>query len=213
MKTNDLIDMLATGPVAAAPNAVRYRYAVALAWGAFGAVLLMMLGLGVRPDLAYAATLPLFWFKVAFVLSLTILAVPICSRLARPGAALKGLPLMVGAPILIVWIVAAIVLRDAAPGQRLPLLLGATWDSCPFLIALLSVPAFVAVMWATKGLAPTRLRQAGAAAGLLAGSLGALVYCLHCPEIEAPFIGTWYLLGISIPALAGCLLGPRLLRW
>jgi hypothetical protein len=68
-------------------------------------------------------------------------------------------------------------------------------------------------MWALKGLAPTRLRLAGAAAGWLSGALAALVYCLHCPEIEAPFVGIWYLLGMSIPTLAGGLLGPRLLRW
>jgi hypothetical protein len=64
-----------------------------------------------------------------------------------------------------------------------------------------------------KGLAPTRLRLAGAAAGLLAGTTGALVYCLHCPELEAPFLGFWYLLGMLIPTAVGALLGSRLLRW
>jgi hypothetical protein len=213
MKTNDLIDMLAAGAVTVAPHATRRRYATALAWGVSGAVVLMLLALGVRPDLAYAATLPLFWFKVAFVLSLTAPGLLISSRLARPGLALGRLPALAAAPVLIVWIVAAATLRNAAPDQRASLLLGETWNSCPFLIAMLSVPIFVAVMWALKGLAPTRLRLAGAAAGWLSGALAALVYCLHCPEIEAPFVGIWYLLGMSIPTLAGGLLGPRLLRW
>jgi hypothetical protein len=31
--------------------------------------------------------------------------------------------------------------------------------------------------------------------------------------MAAPFIGFWYLLGMLIPAAAGALLGPRLLRW
>ena len=78
---------------------------------------------------------------------------------------------------------------------------------------MLSVPVFVAVVWAMQGLAPTRLRLAGAAAGLVSGSLGALVYALHCPELAAPFLGPWYLLGVLIPAGVGALLGPRLLRW
>jgi len=69
------------------------------------------------------------------------------------------------------------------------------------------------VLWAIRGLAPTRLRLAGAAAGLLSGAVGALVYCLHCPELEAPFLGFWYLLGMLIPTAVGALLGPRLLRW
>jgi len=64
-----------------------------------------------------------------------------------------------------------------------------------------------------KGLAPTRIRLAGAAAGLSAGAGAAVVYSLHCPELSAPFIGFWYLLGMLIPALVGALLGPWLLRW
>jgi hypothetical protein len=104
-------------------------------------------------------------------------------------------------------------LSQALPAERSLMFFGATWNSCPLLIALLSAPVFVAVMWAMKGLAPTRLRLSGAAAGLLAGAVGTLIYSLHCPEMAAPFIGFWYLLGMLIPTAAGTLLGPRLLRW
>jgi hypothetical protein len=72
---------------------------------------------------------------------------------------------------------------------------------------------FGAVLWAMKGLAPTRLALAGAMAGLLSGAGGALVYALYCPEMAAPFIGVWYLLGMLIPTALGALLGPRLLHW
>jgi len=75
------------------------------------------------------------------------------------------------------------------------------------------VPVFAATLWAMKGLAPTRPALAGAAAGLLAGAMAALVYALHCPEMEAPFIGVWYVVGMLIPAAAGALLGPLVLRW
>jgi hypothetical protein len=64
-----------------------------------------------------------------------------------------------------------------------------------------------------KGFAPTRLRLAGAAAGLAAGATGAAVYSLHCPELAAPFLGTWYVIGVLIPTAAGALIGPRVLRW
>ena len=56
------------------------------------------------------------------------------------------------------------------------------------------LPVFVATLWAMKGLAPTRLALAGAAAGLLAGAVGAVVYTLHCPEMEGAVSsasGTW----------------------
>jgi hypothetical protein len=52
-----------------------------------------------------------------------------------------------------------------------------------------------------------------AAVGLMSGGWGAVVYSLHCPEMGAPFIGTWYLLGILIPTVLGALLGETLLRW
>ena len=117
------------------------------------------------------------------------------------------------APVLAIWLLAAVVLTRADAAQRVGLFFGDTWNSCPFLVAMLSAPVFVAVVWAMKGLAPTRLRLAGAAAGLLSGAVGALVYCLHCPELDAPFIGIWYLLGMLIPTAVGALLGPRLLRW
>ncbi|MGB0128517.1 MAG: NrsF family protein, partial [Rhodocyclaceae bacterium] len=75
------------------------------------------------------------------------------------------------------------------------------------------LPAFAAALWAMKDLAPTRLRWAGAAAGLLAGTLGAAAYSLHCPELAAPFLALWYVLGMLIPAGVGALVGPRVLGW
>ena len=46
-----------------------------------------------------------------------------------------------------------------------------------------------------------------------AGATGALVYSLHCLELAAPFLGSWYLLGMLIPTVVGVALGPRVLRW
>jgi hypothetical protein len=213
MKTNDLIDMLASGPLAVTPHATLRRYTAAVAIGLSGALVLMLLLLGVRPDLAHAATQPLFWFKVALVTSTAAIALPLSMRLARPGFALGHVPLLLMLPLVAVWAVAAYTLANAVPDQRAPLLLGATWKVCTLLIALLSAPSFIATMWAMKGLAPTRLRLAGATAGLLSGALAAIVYCLHCPEVQAPFIAVWYLLGMLTPAAVGAVLGPTLLRW
>jgi len=109
--------------------------------------------------------------------------------------------------------IAAASLLAAAPQQRAELIFGQTASVCPFLIALLSVPLFLALVWTMRGLAPTRLRLAGAAAGLAAGAVGALVYSLHCPELAAPFLGIWYVLGMLMPTALGALLGPLLLRW
>lgn len=213
MKTDDLIAMLASGAGPAEPAASRQRYAVALGWGAFGTTLLMALLLGVRPDLAEAARLPMFWVKLAFPAALLAAVLLAALRLSRPGARLGHVPSAVAAPVLAMWLIATAALLAAAPADRAALLLGSSAASCPFTIALLSVPMFVAALWAMKGLAPTRLVLAGAASGLLSGAGGALVYALYCPEMAAPFVAIWYLLGMLIPAALGALLGPRLLRW
>ena len=213
MKTEDLVTMLATGHITVEENAAARRYATAIGWGAFGATLLMAVVLGVRADLAAAAELPMFWVKILFSGALTLASIVIALRLSQPGARLAPGAVALGAPILGMWILAAVTLARAQPALWPELLFGQTWTSCPLLIAMLSIPMFVAALWAMKGLAPTRLRLAGAGAGLLAGTVAALVYCLHCPELSSPFLGVWYLLGILIPTAAGTVLGPWLLRW
>ena len=213
MRTDDLVTMLSTGAVAAEPNGVPRRYAAALGSGALGAAILMGLMLEIRHDLGAAVRLPMFWAKVGFVACLAASGLLAVVRLSRPGARLNLVPSALAAPVLAMWALAAFALMGADEAQRPHLFFGDTWTSCPFLVATLSVPAFVALMWAVRGLAPTRLALAGAAAGFLSGATGALVYCLHCPEMAAPFLGFWYLLGMLIPSAAGALLGPRLLRW
>lgn len=213
MKTDELISLLATSAGAVEPHAAARRYAIALGCGVLGAALLMAMLLGVRHDIAKAVLLPMFWVKIAFVAGLVVASLLAVLRLSRPGARLSGLPGVLAAPVLAMWVLAAAELMTADPARRAGLFFGETWNSCPFLIATLSVPAFVAVIWAMKGLAPTRLRLAGAAAGFVSGATGTLVYCVHCPEMAAPFLGFWYLLGMLIPTAVGALLGNRLLRW
>ena len=205
--------MRAGGAEGVEPDVLRRRYVTALGWGAFGAVLLMAITLGVRPDLAEATRLPMFWVKLVFPAALLAAALLAVLRLSRPGARLGNASAAIAAPVLAMWLLAAIVLLGAAPGERGELVLGQSAASCPFIIALLSAPLFVAAFWAMMGLAPTRLVLAGAAAGVLSGAGGALVYALYCPEMAAPFIGIWYLLGMLIPTVMGALLGPRLLHW
>lgn len=213
METEKLIAMLAHDPQPIAGGAVRRRYGASLAAGSAGALALMLSFYGVRPDLAGAARDPMFWVKLAFPIVLFAAALLAATRLGRPGVraghAAEAVLVAVGA----IWALAAVTLLAAAPGERIGLVLGRTWASCPFNIAFLSVPAFAAAFWAMQGLAPTRPRVAGAYSGLLAGALGAAVYCLHCPEMAPPFLGTWYLLGMALPAAAGAAAGPLLLRW
>ena len=213
MKTDDLVKMLATGSGAAEPDAPNLRYATAIGWGGLGATLLMAVLLGVRQDIAQAALQPMFWVKLGYVVCLAVASLFAVSRLSRPGLSLRAVAPALATPLLLIWTLAIISWTRANPTERASLLFGETWTACPFRIAMLSMPVFVAVTWAMKGLAPTRPSLAGGAAGLASGAIGAVVYALHCQEMGAPFLATWYVLGVLIPAAIGALLGPRVLRW
>lgn len=213
MRTDDLIGLLASGAGAVESGAVARRFALALGWGLLGAALLMAIFLGVRHDLGRVVFAPMFWIKLFWAGGLAWAALLLTARLARPAGTPGGAPRVLVLAVLAMWGLAAVTLWQSDAARRPALFFGSTWSTCPLLIAMLSLPVLVAVLWALRGLAPTRPRAAGAAAGLLAGAAGATVYCLHCPELAAPFLGFWYLLGMLLPALAGVLLGPRLLRW
>jgi hypothetical protein len=181
--------------------------------GALAALLLTGGVLHVNPALSHEVSEPAFWVRELYCASLGALAVLAVGRLARPDARLGLLPAGIAAVVLVMWILAATTLSSAASQKRVHLLLGATFAVCPFLIAFVATPLFLSFLWILKDLAPTRLRWAGAASGSAAGSIGALVYTLHCPELAAPFLGVWYLLGMLIPTAIGAWLGPHVLRW
>ena len=213
MKTDDLIAILASGAdVRVAARPLRATV-LPLAAAVLASVLLMLLLLGVRADLAQELAMPAFWMKVVFSAGLAAAAWLAVRRLSLPGARVAALPWSLAAPVLALWCVAGWSLLAAAPDERAGLFWGASWRYCPLLIALLSLPLLAATLRMMRSLAPTRLRLAGAAAGLAAGAVAALVYCLHCPELSAVFVGFWYLLGMLIPTALGALLGPRVLAW
>ncbi|MCJ0972941.1 DUF1109 domain-containing protein [Pseudomonas sp. PS1] len=213
MNTNELIDMLASHAPAVDRRVVARRFTLAIAVGLLLGLLGLLVFLGIRPDLAEVARTPLFWLKLAFPASLLGGSLWMTARLARPGMPVGASWAAVATPLTIVWLAALGLLFSVSSGSRHILVLGETWRTCPVNIALLSIPAFVSVFWAIRGLAPTRPRLAGAAGGLLASSTATLAYSLHCPEMSVAFWAVWYVLGMAVPSAIGALLGPRLLRW
>ncbi|MDD1508241.1 DUF1109 domain-containing protein [Pseudomonas sp. CNPSo 3701] len=214
MKTDELISFLAAAEPAPDRHWQLKRFALALLAGGAAALLMVVVLFGVRADLVEVMGTWLFWAKVALPVGLLAAGVLLANRLGRPGvgAGLVGLMLL-SVPLLGVWLGSALVLLDAPADLRLDMVLGKTWRSCPLNIALLSVPVFIAVVWALRDMAPTRLRLAGAAGGLLAGALATLAYTLHCPEMSVAFWGVWYVLGMLVPSALGAALGPALLKW
>ena len=213
MKTADFVVLLATGEPPVRPHATTRRLAMALAGGLAVSFAIVGLGYRFRPDLAQAVFWPMFWIKLAVLLTIGAAGLLVTHRLARPGAKPGAAWLGLALPLAAIWLLALVSLVQAPPQARLPLVLGETWRSCIFNILLVSAPLLAAGLSALRTLAPTRPAMAGAAVGALAGGLGASVYALHCPELAAPFLAIWYVAGVAATVGVGALLGPRLLRW
>lgn len=84
---------------------------------------------------------------------------------------------------------------------------------CFFAILLAALPALAVVLFAMKRAVVTRPAAAGAAAGLLAGAIGAAAYAVACRNNGALFFLIWYGLSIGVITLLGAVAGRRYLRW
>ncbi|MDE2371915.1 MAG: DUF1109 domain-containing protein [Burkholderiales bacterium] len=211
MKTDQLIALLATQAGPAPRRIVQAHLSLATGLGALLSGAAALVALGLNPSLlAMGSALAV---KLAYVAGLMLGAVWLADRAARPATSWRGAALGLLVVVLVMAAFTAAVFAASAEPQRSALLLGHSWASCSWRVAALSLPAFVAVIVAMRGLAPTRPRLAGFAAGLLAGCLGALGYALYCAELSPLFVLVWYTIGILAPAAVGAALGPRLLRW
>ena len=213
MKTDELIALLARDNAPVSYRSGRRAMLATLALGALVASTMMYVLLGVRPDIDQAIALPMFWFKLAFPGALMFAGIAAMLRFGSPGVRLGNVKVALALPLVVVWVLALLALANVPPEVRRILIFGTTWDRCPITIAALSIPIWMAAFWALRQQAPTHLRASSAAAGLFAGACAATVYALHCGEMEAPFLATWYVLGMLIPTLLGWAFGPKLLRW
>ncbi len=211
MKTERLIDLLALG-AGPAPRVAAARRLGAAAFAGLAASGVLALAL-IGPVPAAMPGSSGIGIKLLYGGALALAAAWLAARLGQPAAAATPPWRAVAAVLGGMALVGAASLMETPADQRLPALLGQSWGRCPWAVAGLSLPALGAALWALRGLAPTRPRSAGFAAGLLAGALGAIGYALACQEPSPAFVAVWYSAGIAIPALLGAVFGPRVLRW
>ena len=213
MTTETLIDELASEVKRVRRHSPLRRLLIGLGLGGIVTLALVAAMLGLRPDLGEAVHGSTFWMKWGYTISLGVGALIVAARLARPEPVSLGRFWPIVLPFVALSVLSIAEMAHAPSADWLAMWLGATWKKCPWLVLILSVPIFVGLLWSFRRLAPTRLRAAGAAAGLAAGAWAATLYCLHCPEVSALFVLTWYTLGILLAAGLGALIGPSVLRW
>jgi hypothetical protein len=212
MRTTDLVALLAedTGPAKA--RAYGPWLLLAALAGAAVSVAVLAAWLGFRP-LMPAMHSPPFWMKASYTTLLAAAALSGTVSLARPGGRIGAAVLLALATIGWLALMAGHETMSAAPAAMQKLWLGESWNACPMRILALAAPVFVVVLWVMRQSAPTRPALAGAAAGLLAGAVGATVYGLYCGETTAAFVVAWYSLGMAACAAIGAAVGARFLQW
>lgn len=212
MRTEDLIAAL-SADAATPPRRLTPAFRAAVAVAALGAGLVFAGLLGVRPDIAQALSSPRFLLKFVVTLALGAAATALALRLARPGADPKAgvmALLAVGALVATAVVVElAVVPREAWEAR----LFGRNWLVCLVNVPVLSVLPLAALLVALRRGAPDRPAALGAAAGLLAGAIGATFYAAHCTDDSPLFVAVWYAIGIGAMTALGAALGGRLLRW
>jgi hypothetical protein len=213
VNTQELIERLSADVPQVSRFALVRRVGFGMVAGCAMTLMLVITVLGIRPDLPVAMHGFSFWMKLTYTLLLGLGATYYLTRLARPiSGSLRGL-WGLAVPVLLLAGISFSDLAGRPFDQWRAMWLGQSWMICPWLVLTLAAPIFVGLLWAFRKLAPTRLKAAGAAAGLTAGAWAATLYGLHCPEAAAVFVLTWYTLGMLLAAGIGALLGPRLLRW
>jgi hypothetical protein len=213
MRETELSARLAGELRAVPPTYVTRRLLLAAVMGFVGSLALVGLGLGFRPDMGHALSTPMFWSKLVYVLALAAVGLWTAERLGRPAETGRRRAVWVAAPLGLVALIALVRWLQAPAPLREHMVMGDSASVCPWLILISAIPPLAGMVWALRGLAPTRPILAGAAAGLSAGGIGAAAYCLHCPESGMPFLAIWYTTGIAATAIAGAAAGARLLRW
>ena len=213
MQTDDLITNLSDRlePVGNA-EAIRIL-AIGLVAGIFGSILLMAGTIGIRPDIVAAMGDGAFWLKFLYTLVIAALGLKLVERVSRPGTDATTPAFLIAVPVVVLMAMMAAQMIPADATARHALLMGHSATVCSVLIAALALPLFAGLVWSLRKLAPTRLTQSGAAAGLLAGSAAATIYAFHCTESTATFIAIWYTAGIALTTLTGAILGRWVLRW
>lgn len=212
MKTDHLIEMLARGVEPAERPRWARRLAISLIVGLVVALLLVAIGLGVRPDIG-VARMPVM-MKAMFAAAVAAVVMPLAVQLMRPGRPLgwriAAVLIFVGVAVLAGFV----ALMGEMPERRWDAWMGgAAFPWCVVLIPILAAPTAALLLWLMRSFAPTRLTLAGAAIGALSGGVGAMAYAMYCPTDSVAFVTTWYTLGIAVSAALGAIIGARILRW
>lgn len=214
MKTDDLIDLLATDPLLLTPQLscrrllVRFLLSVGLSLG------LLWMWHGISPRLGSIVVSEPFWAKMLWLCSLALGAGMLTWRWAIPGVKTGRIYWLLIAAYLFLLVMAwqQWVGMGPADSDKFWNGSGSGW-MCVSSVSMLATPILIVVLLTLRELAPVHWWRSGVAAGLLSGAAAAVVYSLRCDETSYGFFILWYGLGIVVVTVMSVLISRRLLRW
>jgi hypothetical protein len=214
MRTDELINTLVADHAAQPrPRPIGHGLVMAIIGGLAISAALFSITLGFRPDIVSALGTWRFDMKLADNLVLVIVTIWVVLRLSRPTttppSAMRAL--VVPAFLLLAAVMYELVTVPAS--GWLNRAMGMNGFMCLANIIFLSIFPLSAVVYALRQAAPMSPALAGAAAGLLAGALGATVFAMHCMDDSPLFVAIWYTLATGLMAMVGLLVGQYVLRW
>ena len=195
-------------------RAMRARDGMALAAGA-GAitVVLTILLLGLRPDVAQGQFQPLFLFANGVLLIVGLGSALAAVRMGMPRVGQSGRGWKWAMAMISLLPAAALIMLASGTEPMPPALVTSYELKCVAMgLALGLLTAVVLVGWLRRG-APTSANRAGLLVGLASGSIGILAFAFHCPFDSFYHVGLWHVLPVALGGLLGRLVIPRLVRW
>jgi hypothetical protein len=212
MKTDALITAIATDG-ATRPPSLPLRMTLALAIGGLAAAALYAIDLGTRPDMGQALQTWRFPSKLGMVLVACGAALWATVRLARPDARPRKVVRALALPAVLLAVAVGLELAVSPADAWVARAIGSNAVLCLTSIPLLALVPLIALLVALRAGAPASPAITGATAGLLAGALAATLYALHCFDDSPLFVALWYVPAVAAVALAGGIVGRRVLRW
>jgi hypothetical protein len=211
MKTDTLIETLTADIAPERPAEAVLPWILAAATLVCGGVYLSIAG--IRPDLGTALSHGKVVVKQVAPFLVALSSLGLVLRLSRPGAGTGVWPWLVALGPLAVSAAMAVELAILPAHSWSTAMMGHSSAFCLMVIPLLSAPILAASLMVLRRGAPTRPGLCGAVAGLTSATAATTAYAFFCTDDSPLFYGVWYTASILVVALAGFVLGRRILRW
>lgn len=168
-----------------------------LALGAAEFALIPALGL-MRPDMGHMTASPYLTWRLASLAVLAGIACTVAIRSFSPTAQpRKGLLLALAAAVVAVIGGMFVAPTGVSSHTLLERLDPARGVLCATSIFVLAFPVMVLLGRAMRRAAPTQPRLSAIAAGIAAGTVGALVFAVCCPFNDPLYVMVWYSIGCA----------------